>query len=237
MFRKILIGLLIICLVSLSIYGYIKAREIKECDSLTPIFNQEINNLSGDVRVGIGAQTWGKVKRVYAVVDGKPCGGDFYLYVGPNSRPTTTIKTQFFANGSHKIKIVSLNYYDKVICSQVRDVVFNNEISDVNMTEAYRIDKPFYFSASSSSKSTNYILEIVNRNEDSNNTTVFFGESFTGDIKADIPPETFEDDMQFYELVIKNSASGDVKFRKFFGRDWDFDEDDFKENSSAPSAK
>jgi hypothetical protein len=215
MFKKLLAVLFIICSFFLIIYGYIKVREIKDCNSLTPRFNQDINNLRGNIRVSIGAQTWGKVKRVYALVDGKPHGDDFYLYAGPHRRPTTMIKTQYFANGSHKIKIVSLGYDDKVICSQVQDVVFNNEISDVNMIEAYRIDRPFYFSALSSSPSTNYTVEII----DLNNTTVY-SENFNGNINAVIPKEIFEDSYsQKYEIFVKDSV-GNLKFTESFGREF-----------------
>jgi hypothetical protein len=194
---------------------------VKLMPNVIPSFDGDPNNLSGYVQMSIPIPD-PNIYRVFALIDGK-FYREFFLSRQPLRNPEIRIWTQLFTNGFHKIKIVSVDYDLNIICSEVNEVLFNNDISNIAMTKAYKLDSDFYLYAFSDSSSTSYTVEIVDKSPDNNGITVFFSNSFTGDIKADIPPETFEDDIQFYELVVKDSASGDVKFRKFFGKDWDFD--------------
>ncbi|MDD5741569.1 MAG: hypothetical protein PHH54_06315 [Candidatus Nanoarchaeia archaeon] len=206
-------------------------EEIIDCNSIAPRFNIDKNSLSGDTKVSIGQQDWNKVEKVCIFVDNKKLDGyNFYLYTGPNVLPTTMVRTQFFKNGPHNIKIESMGFDDKVICSHVCKVIFNNEISDVNMTRSYRIDKPFYFSALSSSPSAEYTVEIT----DLDNKIVYSG-NFTGDIQAVVPGDKFEDSYsQAYDLIVKDSL-GNIKFEKsLIGMDFDDFEEEIEEQKSEP---
>lgn len=209
MFKKFMI--LLVCSVSLTILCCTKG---KEGVKITPIFDKDPNNLSGNVRIEIDKPD-PQIYKTSAFIDGK-----HYEDFTPDPRwSTIDIRTQFFANGLHQIKIESVDYDLKVICSSLIQVVFNNEISDVSIDEGYVPGEDFHFSASSSSPSTNYIVEIFDEIKDK---TTYSG-NFVGNINAVIPPSAFAGDSQMYSLIVKDS-SGNVKFGGMTGRDYSEDE-------------
>jgi hypothetical protein len=185
-------------------------------------FDGEPNNLSGYAQMSITVPD-PNIYRVFALIDGKLY--DEIWLPGDFESPTRGIQTEYFSNGSHYIKIVSVNYDLNVICSQVNEVIFNNEISNIGISEGYQLSKPFYFYAFGPS-SANYVVDVEDQIED----TTVYSENFTGNIQAAIPAEDFNNDSQFYKLIVKD-LSGNVKFGEFFGRDYEADE--FEEESSS----
>lgn len=237
MFKKFTI--LFVCLLFV---GYAKGNEAKtgfgvidanDCNNITPRFNKDSNNLSGDVNVMIYSnQNMKRIAQVLTLVDGKKYG-EFYLFDPCNSPMFSTVqmRTQFFANGPHTVSTVSKDYNFKMVCRSDVNVVFNNELSSVTIDKGYWLGKDFHFSALSSSKSANHIVEVNNVLTDG---TVYSG-NFTGDINAVIPSEpTFNADSQMYELIVRDSA-GNVRFRNLFGRDIGAEEG-FKEDEGEPNA-
>lgn len=209
MFKKFVI--LLVCSVSLTILCCTKG---KEGVKITPIFDKDKNDLSGNVRIEVDKPD-PQIYKTSAFIDGKHYGD----FTQDPRWSIIDIGTQFFANGPHQIKIESLDYGLKVICSSHVKVVFNNEISSVRIDEGYMSGEDFHFSASSSSSSANYIVEVFDEIEDK---TTYSG-NFTGNINAAIPPSAFADDSQMYSLIVKD-FSGNVKFSGMAGRDYSKDE-------------
>jgi hypothetical protein len=185
---------------------------VKLMPNVIPSFDVDPNNLHGYVEISIDSQNWQRVYKVFALIDGEPYG-EFSIYGSTYEYPVMRIDTQIFANGPHQIKIVSIDFDLNVVCSQVTQVVFNNELSNIVRDRGYVLGEPFYLYAYSSAGHT---VEILDYNG------VKYSESFSGDINAVIPPEAFNDYERtgLYEIRMKDSV-GNIIFSDLFGEHFD----------------
>jgi hypothetical protein len=101
-------------------------------------FDGDPNNLSGYVTMSI-PDPEPNTYRVFALLDGK-LHREFFIEM---ESPFVGIHSERFANGPHSIKIASIDIYGSVICSQTNQVIFNNELSSVTMSEFYELDEPY----------------------------------------------------------------------------------------------
>lgn len=228
MFKKFTI----VCSVCLLLLGCLKE---KDCNSITPKFDKDPKNLSGDVNVMIYSnQDMKKITQVLALVDGREYG-EFFLYGDPCDSPTfvsVPIRTQFLANGPHTVSTISKDYNFKIICRSDVNVIFNNELSSIKIYNGYTLGEDFHFQALSLSPSVNYTVEVNNVITDS----VVYSSTFTGDINAAVPSDAFLSDSQFYELTVRDST-GNIKFEDLFGRDIEREaEEGFKEDEEELNA-
>jgi len=167
--------------------------------NIVPSFDKDPNNLSGYVQMSIDAPD-PNIYRVFAMIGGKPLR-EFFIET-EDEKPYVGIQTERFANGPHSIKIVSLDMYGNVICSQANEVIFNNELSSIIMSEGYEPNKPYCLYAFGS-PGASYSVDV---NDDFNDTAVYSG-NFTGNIQAVIPTETFAADDLIYGLTVRSSSS------------------------------
>jgi hypothetical protein len=177
-------------------------------------FDGEPNNLSGYVTMSI-AEPEPNTYRVFTLIDGT-LHREFFI---ETESPFVKIHTERFANGPHSIKIVSMDIYGNVICSQTNEVIFNNELSSVAMSECYELDKPYCLCAFGSPEA-NYTVDV---NDSFDGNTVYSG-NFTGSIQAVVPAEAFAADHIIYDLMVVNSSSPEgPRICAMLGKNYDKD--------------
>jgi hypothetical protein len=159
-------------------------------------FDGEPNNLSGYVTMSIAEQD-ANTYRVFTLIDGQ-----LYreFFIDTEWAPAVGIHTERFANGPHSIKIVSIDMYGNVMCSQTNEVVFNNELSMLTRSNGFEPGKDFILYASGSGNYTVEVNDIVTGE-------VIYNQSFIDDINAKVPASCFTDQSGIYRFSINNSQS------------------------------
>jgi hypothetical protein len=165
--------------------------------NIAPSFDEDPNGLGGYIQMSIDAPD-PNIYRVFALIDGRPYR-EFFIGM---EDPYVGIQTKRFANGQHSVKIVSTDMYGNVVCSQVNEVIFNNDLNSVTMSECYELGKPYCLYAFGL-PGASYVVDV---NDDFNDTAVYSG-NFTGDINAVIPAEAFAADDLIYGLKLSSSSS------------------------------
>jgi hypothetical protein len=134
------------------------------------------------------------VYRAFALIDGE----FFSEFSNCHESPKIGIKSQNLANGSHSIKIVVL-YNDMIICSQPREVVFNNEMVIVG-SERFVPGEDYIFYSSGSG-----IYQVQLKDRINEQTT--FSQVFENNINCVIDACDFPESWGVYELDIQRQIS------------------------------
>ena len=158
--------------------------------NIVPSFDQDPNNLTGDVTVTVNVSD-NEITRVYMFVDGEK-----YLQFGDiQENPTTYLETQYFHNGPHTVKIISQDANNMVYCSEAVDVNFNNSVSSLIMDESFTPGEDFHIMALGNGNYDISVYDIVNE------TTTYSGTS-TGQINITIPAASFTEEYGAYDFKI-----------------------------------
>jgi hypothetical protein len=174
--------------------------------NIIPSFDQDPNNLTGDVSVTVNVSD-NEITCVYMFVDGEK-----YLQFGDiQENPTTYLETQYFRNGPHTVKIISQDANNMVYCSEAVDVNFNNPVSSLIMDESFTPGEDFYIMALGSGNYDISVYDIVNE------TTTYSGTS-TGQINITIPAVSFPEEYGAYDFKMMPQGKPDNPLFNFLIR-------------------
>lgn len=170
-------------------------RQGGPAQNIIPSFDQDPNNLIGDVSVTVNVSD-DEIARVYMFVDGEK-----YLQYGDiQENPTAYLETQYFRNGPHAIKIISQDSNNIVYCSEAVDVNFNNPVSSLVMDESFTPAEDFHIMALGNGNYDISVYDIVNE------TTSYSGTS-TGQINITIPATSFPEEYGAYDFKMAPQGS------------------------------
>jgi len=160
---------------------------------IAPTFDQDPNNLRGDVTVSIPSLDY--VHRAILLLDGKAVGYFFDIF----TTPTTILDTRRYSNGRHKVKLVLLTE-GNIFTTTPIDVCFNNSLSILTRPEGFRVEKDYCVYALSDPNSYTFRLYDVNDG-------IMFEQDCNDGVKICISSSLFDDDSYIFYLEVSYFSS------------------------------
>ena len=163
--------------------------------NIVPTFDQDPNEITGNVNVTISVSD-SKITNVYLFIDGEK----YSEYGDIQENPTVHLKTQYFRNGPHTVKIISQDINDMVYCSEFVDVNFNNPVSSLIMDKSFKPGEDYHIMALGGGDYNVSVYDIVNEN-------ISYSGTSTGQINIIIPATAFPEEYGAYDF--KMTPQGD----------------------------
>jgi len=157
--------------------------------NIVPSFNQDPNNVSGDLRMTINVPE-PNIHRVFVMLDGERYGefDDLFEFAD------LIMETEPYLNGTHSIKIVYM-YDDMAICSQPIEVIFNNNISALRGSDGFVPGEDYHLYGLGNGTYRVQVEDIVNEN-------IVYSQTFTDNVEVHIDANSFPEEYGLYEIDI-----------------------------------
>jgi hypothetical protein len=158
-----------------------------------PTFDQDPNNLKGDVTVSVDLPDC--VYRAVLLLDGKAVA----YFGNTQDASSTLLETRKYANGWHKVKLVFMTESNIFLTTPI-EICFNNELSLMTRPIGFEVGKDCCIYAISEPNS--YTFRFYDVNE-----TLVFAQDCNDGINVKIPASTFNDDSVLFRLQISLASA------------------------------